>query len=149
MIKAWLEAHIRILEWSVLAIAVLAVGYAVWHTRGVYDAAELQNELISQQSKDADSCTKAQAITKGANDDLQKRYTAIDAKLHSLQQQGSACIYLTSGTNLQTSGGQHAGRWGTIDSMAYRRYEARCETARSNFLVCKSWSAAVVARGCH
>lgn len=93
--------------------------------------ADLNNQLVAQ-------CERDKAITKEANDDLQRQKDIISNRLNdALRVQPSLCIVPQPAHAADTaaSGAKHAGQNGRgINSSWLRRYAAECETYRQQRL---------------
>lgn len=103
--------------------------------RGIYD--EIFNKKVAAQiAADKAACASAQAITKEANDELQKNHNAIASKLDALKlQHPSACVSVGSGPKLSSGRTKHAGQNG-ISTDWLRDYAAECEVYRSEVTTC-------------
>lgn len=121
------------------AIGALLVSFAGggllgWHERSV----RVPEELIEQQNVDAKECQKAQQLTKGANDALQKNRDTIAAQLDAYKlQHPPTCVRVTGTANVPGSRPEHAGSDGEgINSGFLRDYAAKAEEYRSEVNIC-------------
>lgn len=108
-------------------------GFVGWHERAI----RVPAELAAQKDTDTKACDKAQAVTKGENDALQKNRDVIAHKLASYKLQHPTCVSVTSSPNLPGSGPEHAGHDGTgLSSDWLNDFAATCEGYRSTLMVC-------------
>lgn len=132
----WLLANWRIAATLGAVIASFSGG---WYVEAQIAKGHLARELEAQKQELVKKCEDAQAITKGANDGLQKANDAIAAKLATLKRlQPSRCIAPSSKTDMAGLRGEHAGQNGNVagTSDAFRDYGATCEEIRQSYLIC-------------
>lgn len=114
------------------AIGAFALSFLL-HNADVRRIEASWQDKLDQQKVDLEKKCKAdQAITKGANDDLQKKYDSIAGKLAVAKRlQPARCIVPASSKTIAPGGGNgHAGQNG-ISSDWLRDYAAECETYRT------------------
>ncbi len=115
------------------ALALLALGGGI--KIGLYIGNAEKVHALSQQAKSLkEQCDKDKAITKEANDDLQGKLNAINAKRNSERLQGSFCVPLTKPSINSPSGAKHARQAG-IELQWLYDYAAECEEYRSDVIV--------------
>lgn len=140
MLRSWLESHLRMLEWGTLLIVVLGVGYAVWHTRGVYDAADLQDKLSEQKSKDSISCHQAQETTKEATDAIIKNLQGSNNQCATALRMRSVCVpvHQAGSSKLAStrSGYDNTG----LESGWLKAYETECKSIQNDYHTCVKYS---------
>ncbi len=121
--------------YGISAVACLAVGGYVTHQ---WDKSALESALAEQKTALIEECEKNKAITKGANDALQKDRDAIAAKLIASKQLHPAkCVPITRNAITPISGGRPAGQNGEgISSDWLRDFAAEdCATYRSQRMI--------------
>lgn len=100
--------------------------------------------ITDQQIADDKVCNQAQAVTKGANDVLQKDRDAIATQLDALRlQHPERCVRVSRPASVPGIGAKHANDDGSgVSSDWLRTYAAQCETYRSEVGVCVDFLAA-------
>lgn len=134
IITTWIQSKLI----SLAAIgAIIVVIAAIWITHRL-DEAETQDQLNSQKSVDQRACDKAQEITKGANDALQKDRDVINQRLNAMLVRPAACVPIRQVTHMARSGKQLSGSAGLSSGWLYG-YAADCEKARTTALTCEKF----------
>ncbi len=115
-----------------IGIAIVAVFLSGWTVNGYRWQVKLETAVEAQKQADEKQCKDDQAITKGANDDLQTKYDAIARKLAAAKRvQPAKCVLpLTGKADIGSGGNGYAGQNG-ISTDWLRDYAAECETYRS------------------
>ena len=123
-----------------LLVSFTSGGVLGWHEKSI----RVPAELMAQQDLDTKACTKAQQLTKDANDALQKSHDVIAAKLKSLKlQHPSTCVHPASSSRVSGSGPVNAGQDGSgtpgINTDWLRGYAAECENYRAEVTECSTF----------
>lgn len=121
-------------KWALSASALsLTAGTAIgWHERSLREPAILE----AQKNADIAECNNDKAITKEANDALQKDRDIIARKLASARlQHPMRCVSVSNGAQLPPGGSEHARQDG-ISPDWLREYAAECEEYRGEIGVC-------------
>lgn len=115
------------------AAAAFALSFLLNTVEVDHIEAKQRQALADQKTQLEQKCKDDQAITKGANDELQKKYNSIAGKLAASKRlQPAHCIIVaSSGETISAgSGVGHAGQNGISTDWLYE-YAAECETYRT------------------
>lgn len=109
-----------------------------------FEKSRIPAKLTDQQTVDKQECDKAQQLTKGANDELQKDRDSIAAQLTTFKlQQPTACVCPASSPDPANCGAQHANAHGAsprgVSTDWLRDYAAQAEQYRAEVSVCASF----------
>ena len=124
-----------------IALAAFALFSAGWYFNGLRWEHKLAGELAAQEAKLVGECKDLQAVTKGANDDLQRNFDIIKRKLASRVQQ-SRCIVPSSGASNVAGVERESTRPHGISTGWLREYAADCEAIRQTFISCDKFTKA-------
>lgn len=130
-------------NWRLFAKAAgyVAVFMAGYYVSSQFAEGRLKRALEAQQTALEQQCKDDKAITEGGNNELQKKYNAIAAKLKRVQ--SAHCIVPATGeTQPSTSGGGHAGKNG-LSTNWLGEYAAECERYRQERLTLEQFEAEV------
>lgn len=122
-----------------LLVSFISGGVLGWHEKAIRVPALLE----AQQTTDQKECTKAQQLTKEANNVLQKNRDSIARKLAALRlQHPSTCVRVSSPSELPVSGDGHAGQNGSgLSTDWLREYAADAESNRKSIIECMDFVA--------
>lgn len=117
-----------------LLVSFIGGGLLGWHEKTIRVPALLEG----QQSVDQQECQKAQLITKGVNDVLQKERDDIARKLALVKLQHPAtCVPVTASPKLPSTGSEYAGQNGSsLSSDWLRDFAAEGEQYRQELGSC-------------
>lgn len=117
------------------ALAAFLLSYALHCVSMAYLEDAHEKALSDQKSALTEQCDKDKAITKGAQDALQRNYDSIAARLARFKRmQLASCVPVSSSPNDSGSGNGHAGAHG-ISTGFLLDFAAECETYRSTVIV--------------
>lgn len=135
----WFLANLKLI--GVIG-AVLATFLAGCYVTRQIDNSRLKHALDEQQTLLQSQCNADKAVTKGANDALQKNLNTIAGKLAAAKRlHESMCVTPVTGMAEPTSGGrEHAGQNG-ISTGWLRDFAAECETYRSEVIILNEFGA--------
>lgn len=125
---------------AVFCMAVAAIFFAGDKYRATEDKIRLATALDYQENELHAQCDKEKAVTKEANDALQKNMDTITAERDKLKRVHPAtCILsVTRQAKLPAVHGKHAGQDG-ISSDWLRDYAATCEEIRQTAVTCEKF----------